>query len=189
MATAQKNQAMDSEQQLRREVAGLADDDILALCYTFVGRSDRLRLYLDVLRGRGGERAQFAACLICYDLARQGDAGLQQEFVLLAQTMVNLGQKPAFVASLIGDDPYLKFIWELCQAALEATTQPTAGVAPAAVDVLPQLADSLPEMPTLALLHDSDFDDFDLGADSRTLWRRFDEAVEKFLGGVPGVPV
>lgn len=180
--------ALDSEQQLRHEIAGLADDEILALCYALKGRLPRLRLYLDMLRKRGGERAQFAACLICFDLARQGDAPMQQEFTLLSTTMEGLAQKPAIVTSLIGDDPYLTFIWELCQAGLEAMHQ-AGHSSPQSIEVLPQLSDPQADVPRIDLLQDSDFDNFDLGVDARSLWRQFDEAVETFLGGVPGVPV
>lgn len=180
--------ARDSEQQLRLEIAGLADDEILALCYALKGRLPRLKLYLDILRKRGGERAQFAACLICFDLARQGDALMQQEFTFLSTSMQALAQKPALVTSLIGDDPYLSFIWELCQGALEAMAQPGHSSS-AGVEALPQLSDLQADVPRIDLLQDSDFDNFELGADARSLWRQYDEAVETFLGGVPGVPI
>jgi hypothetical protein len=182
------------EQQLRHEVAGLADDEILALCYAFVGRRrERLRLYLDVLRRRGGERAQFAACLVCYDLARQGDVGMQTEFVVLSSTMAALAQKPQLAQALVGDDPYLRFVWELCQAALQSMGQGSAQVAPAEAEAQAQAElEALPQaqepVPVLQLLNDADFADLELGVDTAQLWRQYDEAVEAFLGGVPGLP-
>lgn len=180
--------ALDSEQQLRHEIAGLADDEILGLCYALKGRAPRLRLYLDMLRKRGGERAQFASCLICFDLARQGDGLMQQEFALLSTTMQALAQKPAIITSLIGDDAYLSFIWELCQAALQAMDQ-SGHSSPITIETFPQLSDPQPDVPRIDLLQDSDFDNFDLGVDARSLWRQYDTCVEAFLGGVPGVPV
>src|SRR5262245_12260970 len=98
---------LTAEEQLRREVAGLPVGDILALCYAFQKKPERLRLYLDVLRGKGGERAQFASCLICFDLARQGDHIMQREFTILGDTMRGLAQNHELVLALVGDDQYL----------------------------------------------------------------------------------
>lgn len=183
---------LETEKILRHEVQGLADDDILALCYAFQHRADRLRLYLDVLRGRGGERAQFAACLIGYDLARQGDTVMQQEFILLSSTMLALSQKPHFVETLIGEDAYLSFIWELCQEALSTLSQASHVQDPAhlaANVVAHDRQNNHAPINHVNLLSDQDFDNFELSADDAVIWRQFDEAVETFLGGVPGVPM
>lgn len=173
------------EAQLRQEVAGLADDDILALCYAFKNKTARLRLYLDVLRRRGGERAQFASCLICFDLARQGDASFQREFVYLADTVRGLALKNELIHNLIGSDHYLGFIWDLCQAALrEMDPRMDAEFMAAEADEI--------DVGAIALISDNDFKDLDvpaMSADDVTYWRRFDDAVEHFLGGVVGVPV
>ncbi|MEM6732160.1 MAG: hypothetical protein AAF658_11430 [Myxococcota bacterium] len=184
---------MDAEarERLVAEVMGLGVDDILALCYSFRNTGDRLRLYVDVLRRRGGQRAQFASCLICFDLARQGDASFQTEFVLLADTMRELAAKEDFVGSLVGDDPYLGFIWELCEAQLDDMDPRLAGEA--LVDHTPVIAE-LADTETLVsfdLLSDDDFgdDDFNITVENAELWREFDEAVEMFLGGTVGVPV
>ena len=170
------------EEQLRREVAGLAEDDILALCYAFKGKAPRLRLYLDVLRGRGNQRAQFASCLICFDLARQGDLSLQREFIFLADTIRALAADGELVVALIGQDPYLGFIWDLLQAAL-------AEMDPLENEPLVNAAQSVGVVAELPLLVDDDLRDFGVSTDDETLWRRFDDAVENFLGGVVGVPV
>ncbi|HSI02973.1 MAG: hypothetical protein ACAI38_05960 [Myxococcota bacterium] len=172
----------EAEEQLLSEVAGLAVEEILALCYAFKASPGRLRLYSNALRKRGGERAQFASCLICFDLARQGDETAQLEFRFLSDTMRSLATDTALVQSLVGKDDYLVFVWELCQAQLEemdprfdASTEPLTleSMTVAEVD----------------LLSDDDFDDFVISVDDARMWRRFDEAVEMFLGGTVGVPV
>ena len=174
------------EEQLRFEVAGLADADILALCYAFKNKTARLRLYLDVLRKRGGERAQFASCLICFDLARQGDVSFQREFAYLADTVRALADKRELTQSLIGDDEYLIFIWDLCQESLREM-DPRVEADQIAID-----AEEL-DMGSIELLSDADFQDIEvpdaMSADESMLWRRFDDAVEHFLGGTVGVPV
>jgi len=111
-----------AEEQLRREASGLAVDDILALCYALHQRPQpsRLRLYLDVLRRRGGDRAQFACALICFDLARQGDAAAERDFGFLADTMRALAQNGDLVGQLVGGDAYLGYVWDLCRAQLDA---------------------------------------------------------------------
>lgn len=175
------NEESDSEALLRLEIALLGVDDILALCYSFKHRPERLRLYLDVLRKRGGERAQFASCLICFDLARQGDGSFQAEFNYLADTMRQLAAKVELVQNLLGGDQYLSFLWELCQAQL-------AEMDPRVTQAEP-LPGSTSDVGTLDLLSDADFADFGIQVDHSALWRRFDEAVETFLGGEAGVPV
>jgi hypothetical protein len=175
----------EAEERLRQEIAALAVDDILALCYTFQHKLARLRLYLDVLRKRGGQRAQFASCLICFDLARQGETSSRQEFAFLADTMRVLGQDDSITTHLVGEDPYLSFLWELCQAQLDDMDPRFAGG---------DLAEAAPaEVATVDLLSDDDFGDelADLSAtpDNYNLWLRFDTAVEGFLGGEVGVPI
>lgn len=175
---------------LVKEVMGLAVDDILALCYSFQNTPERLRLYIDVLRRRGGQRAQFASCLICFDLARQGDELFQGEFVFLADTMRDLAATEDLVDSLVGDDPYLSFIWELCEAQLEEMDPRLNGHALA--EQTPAIAELsvVEEIASFDLLSDEDFDeDLDITIENADLWRQFDEAVERFLGGTVGVPV
>ena len=174
-----------TEQTLRDAIAALADDEILALCYALKGSVARLRLYADVLRQRGGSRAQFASCLICFDLARQGEQSFQREFEMLAASMRTLASQPNLVEALVGSDPYLTFIWELCQTALQQTDPLLAeggiNLGP------PPLAQG--ELTELNLLDDTDFVDFRLASDDATLLRRFDEAVDLFIGAVAGIPM
>ncbi|OGQ87423.1 MAG: hypothetical protein A2289_15225 [Deltaproteobacteria bacterium RIFOXYA12_FULL_58_15] len=176
-----------AEELLRKEIATLPVDEILALCYAFQHKLERLRLYLDVLRRRGGERAQFASCLICFDLARQGDQNLQKEFVYLADTMNQIAVKQDLISALIGEDPYLGFLWEMCQAQLEQM-DPRGEV-----ESLEAMVDTT-EVASVDLLSDDDFDEgefdeFGLGVDDTQLWLQLDQAVEDFLGGEVGVPV
>ncbi|MEL6339682.1 MAG: hypothetical protein AAFQ65_07220 [Myxococcota bacterium] len=181
-----------AREQLVAEVMGLGVDDILALCYSFQNTADRLRLYIDVLRRRGGQRAQFASCLICFDLARQGHQGFQTEFVLLADTMRGLAENSALIEPLIGDDPYLGFIWELCQARLQEM-DPRINAEMLFDQATPSIGEPAigSELASFDLLSDDDFDDaeFDISLENSQLWREFDEAVELFLGGTVGVPV
>ncbi len=174
-------------ERLRQEVAGLGVEELLVLCYSMHQRPelklDRMRMYLDVLRRRGGERAQFASCLICFDLARQGDEVAQREFAYLADTMRTLALKEDLTKALVGDDPYLSYVWELCEASL--------------VEMDPRFVDGEREqitaeaVATLDLLSDADLGDAlgDFEVDDGAMWLRFDEAVEAFLGGEVGVPV
>ena len=172
----------EAEEQLLSEVAGLAVEEILALCYAFKASTARLRLYSNALRKRGGERAQFASCLICFDLARQGDETAQLEFRFLSDTMRNLATDTALVESLVGQDDYLVFVWELCQAQLqEMDPRFDASSEPLTLESM--------VVAEVDLLSDDDFDDFVISVDDARMWRRFDEAVEVFLGGTVGVPV
>jgi hypothetical protein len=175
----------EAEGQLRAEASGLGVDDILAVCYSFHQnrQPERLRFYLDLLRQRGGERAQFASCVICFDLARQGDVTAQREFSYLVDTIRTLAAKRELVEALIGGDPYLVYVWELCQAQLDSMDLRFAdgGAAPAVEAVA-----------ALDLLTDADFaelPDFAGDVDDSHMWLRYDEAVEDFLGGTLGVPV
>lgn len=173
--------AKEAEQQLLDEVAGLPVEEILALCYTFKAKPQRLRLYSNALRRRGGERAQFASCLICFDLARQGDEVAQIEFNFLADTMRALADKDGLASSLVAGDDYLEFVWDLCQQQLNEMDPRFGAEQP------PPPPEE--EVAVLDLITDDDFDDFVISVEDAAMWRRFDEAVEEFLGGTVGVPI
>lgn len=178
-----------AREQLAKEVMGLAVNDILALCYSFQNTPDRLRLYIDVLRRRGGHRAQFASCLICFDLARQGDMVFQSEFVMLADTMRQLSVHQELIDSLIGEDPYLSFIWELCQAQLEEIDPRLSSHSLVEQTTRLEVAD-VENIASVDLISDDDFEeDLSLSVDHAELWHKFDESVETFLGGTIGLPV
>ena len=173
---------LSPEARLLEEVQSLGVEDILALCYAFQHRPERPRLYLDILRKRGGERAQFACCLLCFDLARQGDPIFQKEFAYLADTVRALSTNLVLVSALVGSDPYLRFLWELCQAQLELA-DPRFAVEPA--------AEATPvEAIEVELLSDDDFSpDFGISIDERAIHQEFEEAVEAFLGSEIDMPI
>ncbi|MBC7793567.1 MAG: hypothetical protein H7Z43_07650 [Clostridia bacterium] len=174
--------AKEGEQQLLDEVAGLPVEEILALCYSFKAKPQRLRLYSNALRRRGGERAQFASCLICFDLARQGDEVAQIEFNFLADTMRALADKDNLAISLVAGDDYLEFVWDLCRNQLD-DMDPRFGAE------VPPPSPPEQEIAVIDLITDNDFDDFVISVEDTAMWRRFDEAVEVFLGGTVGVPI
>lgn len=99
-------------------------EDILALCFAFSKDPRRLKVYLDVLRGKSGVKAQAAACLICFDLARQGDPRFEAEFMALIPVMADLAQSPqgggtSLADALIGKNDYLQALWGDLKARLE----------------------------------------------------------------------
>lgn len=143
------NQAFDREG-LRRELQGLDTDELLALGARLRRAPDRLVLYLEVLRERTGSRAQLAACLVCFDLARQGQPTAQRELFGLIPTIRALAADPVLVAELAGDDPYLLSLWDGCRKTVAAddprelhdgtsTEAPVAGV----VDLVSDLEEEL----------------------------------------------
>lgn len=109
--------------QLVRELRALETPELLALCLRGRNRPDRLRLYLSILRGRAGTRAQLASCLVCFDLARLGDGVAQQEFLALAPTIEVLSHDQRMVDDLLGSDDYLQRTWSECRATLEGGDQ------------------------------------------------------------------
>ncbi|MBN1962276.1 MAG: hypothetical protein JW841_15175 [Deltaproteobacteria bacterium] len=177
---------ISAEEQLRREISGLAVDDILALCYALQQRKqhlNRLRLYLDILRQRSGERAQFASSLICFDLARQGDISAQRDFTFLTDTLRITAKNTELVNQLTQGDPYLSYIWDLCRTQLDELDERFS-------DSIDDNAENEP-VRTLSLLSDVDFTEElpDLDIDDATMRQRFERALETFLGGVPGYPI
>ncbi len=72
---------------LREAASALDIEDLVDLCYASEPDDLRVGIYLEALRGRGGEKAQVAACLLCFDLARRGDERRAQELQLLLPTL------------------------------------------------------------------------------------------------------
>ena len=150
-----RGNAADAQRELLiRELRALETPELLALCLR--GRSDRMRLrmYLGILRGRPGTRAQLASCLVCFDLARQGDDAAQHEFLSLAPTIEELARDGALVAELVSRDAYLDRTWADCQAALDASDQRELSV--------PLHAEATELVGELTLLSDDDFGDLGL---------------------------
>ena len=75
---------------LREATAALDVDDLVDLCYASASDALRVSIYLEGLRGRSGEKAQVAACLLCFDLARRGDERRENELQLLLPTLDEL---------------------------------------------------------------------------------------------------
>lgn len=105
-------------EQLLAQLRTLETGDVLALCLRFHRSPERLALYLAVLRSRTGSRAQFSACLVCFDLARQGNETAQREFEALKATIRGLGEDQRLVRELLSGDRYLVPLWNECKEAL-----------------------------------------------------------------------
>lgn len=103
---------------LRSELRQLDTGELLALGARLQRSPDRLLLYLGVLRERSGNRAQLAACLVCFDLARLGHPTAQREFYALIPTIHSLASDPLAVAELVEDDPFLLSLWHGCRSAI-----------------------------------------------------------------------
>ena len=166
----------DADHELRHALALLDVDDVLALCYRFRTRADRLRLYLDVLRRRSGQRAALAAALICFDLARQGHDLAQREFVALAETLRAFDARAAAAAELIAGSSYLEELWPACEEALTGL-DPRLGVeATLATDVEPIELDLFGEE-EIEDLESFIVADFDVAA----MQRQYDQLVNRFF--------
>ncbi len=171
----------DGLQEWHDEISALPVEEILGLCYAFQTNKERLVLYLDVMRGKGGPKAQFASTLICFDLARQGLESFQREFSALAPTMFELAENAELVESLIGGNDYLTFIWDLCQAQLEELKESEPSI-----DDLTSMSAGDDSMATINLLDDvlddDDFLDLDFSQNEETMLKNFQWAVGDFLG-------
>lgn len=69
--------------QLRELARALDVEDLVDLCYARAPDNLRISIYADSLRGRAGDQAQVASCLLLFDLARRGDACSEMELALL----------------------------------------------------------------------------------------------------------
>jgi hypothetical protein len=141
-------------EQLILELRALETPELLALCLRGQNRTDRLRLYLTILRGRAGARAQLASCLVCFDLARQGDELAQKEFLALAPTIELLAKDVNLLHDLLAGDSYLERTWDACEATLQGGDQRELDV-PLGLDT--ELVGEL------ELLSDAELDGIDLG--------------------------
>ncbi len=101
-------------------------EEILDLCFAFSRDPMRLLVYLDVLRKKGGQKSQAAACLICFDLARRGDARFESEFLGLVPVMAAFSGDEGTSASLeglLGESVYLRELWGDLEARLRSSDQ------------------------------------------------------------------
>ena len=178
-----------SEKALRTELALLEVEEVLALCYSFTSKPQRMMLYMDALRQKGGQRAQFAACLICFDLAQQGNSTLQREFGLLAGTVRDISIDRQMVQQLLGQDPYLNFVWEQLEGQINAMDSRF----PTEHTVEPLALTPIEDIAKLDLLSDDDFSDgldaLDAAPNHVQITRAYTQAVDRFLGKNPSAPV
>jgi hypothetical protein len=79
----------EARAQLRQSASELDVDDLLELACDPRRPQDPLRvaIYLEALRGRGGEHAQVASCLLLYELVRLGENHREGELKLLAPVL------------------------------------------------------------------------------------------------------
>jgi hypothetical protein len=79
----------EARAQLRQSASELDVDDLLELACDPRRPQDPLRvaIYLEALRGRGGEHAQVASCLLLYELVRLGEVHREVELKLLAPVL------------------------------------------------------------------------------------------------------
>ncbi len=103
------------------ELAALDTPELLALCLRSRRDPHRLSQYLALFRSRSGSRAQLAACMVCFDLARQGSEVAQRELLVLAPTILGLARDQGVVDGLLAGDAYLRDIWRDCHQALQGS--------------------------------------------------------------------
>lgn len=109
---------------LRTAASALDVEEILDLCFAFSKDPVRLLVYLDVLRAKGGQKSQAAACLLCFDLARRGDSRFEAEFLALVPVMEAFAgggeaQRRALLG-LLGESDYLRELWRDLEARLRS---------------------------------------------------------------------
>jgi hypothetical protein len=126
---------------LMAQAAMLPVEEILALCFAFSQHPGRLRVYQNVLRVKGGEQAQCAAALICFDRARLGDAQAEAEFFSLMPVLIALRDGPRdahgkrSMDHLVEADRYLFDLWQALESRLfELDPRSPESVLEAAVD-------------------------------------------------------
>ncbi|MEW5855536.1 MAG: hypothetical protein AB2A00_42575 [Myxococcota bacterium] len=171
-----------------KEAAGALDvEEILALCFSFSADPVRLTVYLDVLRRKGGQKAQAAACLVCFDLARRGDERFQAEFLSLVPVLVrflapNGAEGPHPVDELLGQTPYLHALWSDLEPRLRARD---TRLDDARVEEVIEITD-VTEVHELDLLDAGDLEDLSdldvLVVDDENLWSQWRVALDRFLG-------
>jgi hypothetical protein len=176
---------------LRETAAQLDVEEITDLCFAFSTDPIRLKVYLDVLRGKGGAKAQGAACLICFDLARQGDPTFELEFMTLLPVMRSLTEplSPAgdrTIDKLLGESDYLAALWADLEPRLSASD-------PRGEEASDELVVDDAEVLEINLLDEEDildigFDELDIvSSDESHMREQWDSAMERFFSVEEGI--
>lgn len=179
----------DAVAALKDAASALDVEELLALCYAFQKDPVRLVVYLDVLRGKGGQKAQAAACLLCFDLARRGEASFEGEFLALVPVMRGFAEAeggPEGMQALLGENAYLRQLWsELEQLLAAMDPRWDHGGADVVVDLDQDALE-------IELLDEEDLLEVDLALDDVAprpgqLDQRWHEALERFFGVDVGI--
>lgn len=176
---------------LREAASALDVEEILDLCFAFSKDPERLLVYLDVLRSKGGQKAQAAACLICFDLARQGERRFESEFLALVPVMQGFmgggetGSRP--IDRLLGGSAYLHELWsDLEQRLVGMDPRYDQGSAEEVVDLDVDVLEI--ELLDAEDLLEIDLDELDVVvSDEQHLRDRWHDALERFYGVDAGI--
>ncbi len=177
---------------LREQARQLDVEDLVDLCYARASEALRTSVYLEALRGRPGEQAQVAACLLCFDLARRGDERREAEVQFLLPTLEHLfssstpSEAPRAVRALIEKSAVVGELWgALVDHA--ARRDPRTKEALPEIETGPVVELDLFDASEIAELEDGVYDfDIDLAVDDEAL-AAFDEGLVKLVPPQPGV--
>jgi hypothetical protein len=179
----------DAVRTLKENAATLDVEEILSLCYARNDDPVRLIVYVDALRMKGGARAQAAACLVCFDLARRGFGQAERDFMALVPVMVEFIARagtrlPRAVDEIVEESDYLRALLRDLEERLKTADPRTelAGIEDISIDD----GDAI----EISLLDDDDFDDLGLegslfNEDRARMMAAWDDALSRFLGA-PG---
>jgi hypothetical protein len=126
-------------------------------------------IYLDALRGRGGDRAQAAACLLLFELLRQGDESREAELLALAPVLDGLMAEEAMVGDestvvrLLDGHEALLLVWADLKRELLSRDRRVEAVSFPLFEALGDSADGIPI--ELDLFGDDDLKEIELDLD------------------------
>jgi hypothetical protein len=183
---------------LREQARQLDVEDLVDLCYARASEPLRTSIYLEALRGRPGEQAQVAACLLCFDLARRGDERREAEVQFLLPTLEHLFAGSSSTAAAAPTEPprpvralieKSAVVGELWSALVEhaARRDPRMKEALPEIDAGPVVELDLFDASEIAELETGFYDfDIDLAVDDEAL-AAFDEGLVKIVPPQPAV--
>lgn len=180
----------DAVRMLKEHASALEVEEILDLCYARNDDPVRLVVYVDALRMKGGARAQAAACLVCFDLARRGHTHAERDFMALVPVMADFivrpgARLPRAIDEIVDENAYLVELLADLETRLKAADPRTEL---AGVDELP--IDEEQSAIEISLFDEDEFDDLGLSGslfdeDRARMARAWDDALSRFLGA-PG---